>query len=212
MIDANKLLAKHRLVSDQVSISEVKVIIDQLNKTIENGIAGDVVEFGCYKGTTSLFLMRVLVEAGEVAKRKLWLYDSFAGLPAKSEADISGLGDEFKEGELAATKAEVIHNFVHANLPKPIIKKGWFSELAEADVPGRIAFAYFDGDYYESIKDSFRLCGNKLAPGATIVVDDYTNQRLPGVARAVDEWTADHRNLVQNYTVTDSLMIIHLVL
>ena len=212
MIDANKLLAKHRLVSDQVSISEVKIIIDQLNKTIENGIAGDVVEFGCYKGTTSLFLMRVLVEAGEVAKRKLWLYDSFAGLPAKSEADISGLGDEFKEGELAATKAEVIHNFVHANLPKPIIKKGWFSELVEADVPGRIAFAYFDGDYYESIKDSFRLCGNKLAPGAIIVVDDYTNQRLPGVARAVDEWMADHRNLVQNCTVTDSLMIIHLVL
>ena len=212
MIDANKLLAKHRLVSDQVSISEVKVIIDQLNKTIENGIAGDVVEFGCYKGTTSLFLMRVLVETGDVAKRKLWLYDSFAGLPAKSEADISGLGDEFKEGELAATKAEVIHNFVHANLPKPIIKKGWFSELVEADVPGRIAFAYFDGDYYESIKDSFRLCGNKLAPGATIVVDDYTNQRLPGVARAVDEWMADHRNLVQNCTVTDSLMIIHLVL
>ncbi len=212
MIDANKLLAKHRLVSDQVSISEVKVIIDQLNKTIESGIAGDVVEFGCYKGTTSLFLMRVLVESGEVAKRKLWLYDSFAGLPAKSEADISGLGDEFKEGELAATKAEVIHNFVHANLPKPIIKKGWFSELVEADVPGRIAFAYFDGDYYESIKDSFRLCGNKLAPGATIVVDDYTNQRLPGVARAVDEWMADHRNLVQNCTVTDSLMIIHLVL
>jgi O-methyltransferase len=28
----------------------------------------------------------------------------------------------------------------------------------------------------------------KLAKGATVVVDDYANEALPGAAKAVDEW------------------------
>ena len=55
-------------------------------------------------------------------------------------------------------------------------------------MPEIISFAFLDGDYYESIQDSFRLIENKLTPGAVIVVDDYANEALPGAALAVDEW------------------------
>jgi putative O-methyltransferase len=59
-------------------------------------------------------------------------------------------------------------------------------------VPESIIFAFFDSDFYESIADSFRLCDGKFHEKATIIVDDYANEALPGAARAVDEWLKRH--------------------
>ena len=201
MTDIRKLVTKYTLVSDQVSQREVEIVLAELDKVLGSGVAGDVVEFGCYKGTTSLFLSRLLRERD--SNKKLWLYDSFQGLPEKSSADDSRLGDNFHPGELKATKAEVVRNFAHASLPQPIIKKAWFSDLTDDDVPG---------DYYDSIKDSFRVCETHLAPGAVVVVDDYVNVSLPGAAKAVDEWRQRNASRIRSFRVQDSLGIITLVL
>ena len=120
--------------------------------------------------------------------KKLWIYDSFEGLPEKSDCDESVLGVDFKGGELFVTKREVKERFLRAGLPVPVIKKGWFAELTEADLPERIAFAFLDGDFYESIRDSLRLVTGRMVDGGILVVHDYTNPALPGVKRAVDEW------------------------
>ena len=69
-----------------------------------------------------------------------------------------------------------------------MIKKGWFSELTDKDLPEKIAFAFLDGDFYESIRDSLRLVAPRMAEGGIIVVHDYTNPALPGVKRAVEEY------------------------
>lgn len=205
-MNIQKLVNKYALVSDQVSKTEVIDVLTELVKVLASKVPGDVVEFGCYKGTTSLFLARLIKEHG--SDKKLWLYDSFAGLPEKTAPDDTRMGDEFKPGELMATKAEVIQNFRHANLPRPIIKKGWFSDVAGTDVPEQICFAYFDGDYYQSIVDSFHACAGRFAPGAIIVVDDYTNDHLPGAAKAVDEWRQAHASRIKKFVVKDSLAII----
>ena len=209
MIDIVKLVAKYSLVSDQVSKQEITIVLNQLQQVLSNDVVGDVVELGCYKGATSLFLARLLKEC--LSNKKLWLYDSFQGLPEKSPKDDVQLGDSFQVGELAATKAEVLRNFAHANLSRPIIKKGWFSDLTDADLPPEICFAYLDGDYYDSIVDSFRLCQNKLTPGAVVVVDDYTNPQLPGVAIAVDEWCQCNSVKISRFETRDSLAVIQLV-
>ena len=98
------------------------------------------------------------------------------------------MGVDFRAGELFVTKREVKERFLRAGLPVPVIKKGWFSELREEDVPERIAFAFLDGDFYESIRDSLRLVGPRMSEGGVIVVHDYTNPALPGVRKAVEEW------------------------
>ena len=79
--------------------------------------------------------------------------------------------------------------FLRANLPVPVIKKAWFNELTDEDLPEKIAFAFLDGDFYESIKDSLKLVENKIVDGGVIIIHDYNNPALPGVAKAVDEWT-----------------------
>ncbi|MDO4271622.1 MAG: TylF/MycF/NovP-related O-methyltransferase [Candidatus Saccharibacteria bacterium] len=209
MSDISKLVAKHTLVSDQVSQTEIIDVLTELDRVLADNIIGDVVEFGCYKGTSSLFLARLLLKYG--VNKRLWLYDSFAGLPEKSLADDTRLGDEFQPGELVATKAEVIRNFNHANLPRPIIKKGWFCDLTREDIPAQISFAYFDGDYYDSIRDSFRLCEANFTAGAIIVVDDYNNTHLPGAAKAVDEWRRANAKRIKSFVTRNSLAIIRLI-
>ena len=168
--------------NDQVSDLETKKILSTAKDCL--AVEGDFVELGCYKGDTSLMLAEIL----RGSSKKLWIYDSFEGLPEKKKEDESAIGVDFKKGELVVPKREVKERFLRANIPVPIIKKAWFSELADKDLPEKIAFAFLDGDLYESIKDSLRLVQNKMAINGVIIVHDYINEALPGVAKAVDEW------------------------
>ena len=98
------------------------------------------------------------------------------------------LGVDFKQGELGVTKREVKMRFLRAGLSVPVIKKAWFNELKDLDLPEKIAFVFLDGDFYESIRDSLKLVVPKMSDGGVLVVHDYNNPALPGVKKAVDEW------------------------
>jgi O-methyltransferase len=182
------LLAKHSLISDQVSKEQVKVILTELEKTLAQGTAGAVVEFGCYIGTTSLFIRRLLDALDE--DREFHAYDSFAGLPPKTTEDESRAGEQFQAGELAVSKKTFLQQFKKAGLQPPITHKDWFSDLAEQDVPSDIAFAFLDGDFYSSIRDSLRLVRPRLQRGGCLIIDDYAREALPGAAKAVHELLA----------------------
>ena len=181
------------LISDQIEYAELAVIIRELERALDDNVPGAIVEVGCYTGTTALFIQRVLKDT----PRPFHVYDSFAGLPPKVAADNSPAGEQFKAGELTATKAQLIQNFKRAGLPLPIIHKCWFEELTTNDLPELIAFAFLDGDFYTSIKSSLHAITPLLAPGAIIVVDDYQSEALPGAQKAVDEWAHQHNQQVR---------------
>lgn len=124
--------------------------------------------------------------------RRLWLYDSFAGLPEKTIEDASGAGQNFRAGELFVTKREVVEKIRRANLRNVVIKKAWFDDLTDQDLPHRIAFAFLDGDLYGSIKTSLKLVTPRLVKQGIMVVHDYNNPELPGSSRAVDEFLRMH--------------------
>ncbi len=166
----------------------MQVVLRELERVLSAGVVGDIVEFGCYVGTTSVHLAKRL----QGTERQLWLYDSFEGLPPKTAEDMSPAGEQFTTGELLATKKQLLRNLAQAHVPMPRITKGWFSDLSTDDVPPQVAFAFLDGDYYHSVKDPLKLIWPRLSPGAIIVVDDYANEALPGAARAVNEWLGSH--------------------
>ena len=188
-------MSKNKQISDR----QIKRILDLLAESLE--LDGDVVEFGCYEGDTSVKMGKL------IRNKKLWLYDSFEGLPEKSDADFSSIGEAFKAGELKASKNVLMKRFLHANLPRPIIKKAWFDELnPEQDLPEKISFALLDGDYYESIRTSLKLVAPKMTKNGIIVVHDYRNEALPGAAKAVDEFLA--RKPTWKMKVVEELAII----
>lgn len=178
----------HLLISDQVSVADVGLVWKELESIIHTDIAGAVVEFGCYAGTTSLFIRRLLDETGESAKREFHVYDSFEGLPDKHQADQSAAGVDFEAGKLMVSKKEFLNQFRTARLQPPIAHKGWFEELTPADIPDKIAFAFLDGDFYTSILSSLKLVWPRLTPGGVVLVDDYQRPELPGAERAVHDY------------------------
>jgi len=181
----SELLMHYPLISEQVDKGQVAVILTELQKVLEYGVEGAIVELGCYIGTTSLFIRRLLDALGQ--DREFHVYDSFAGLPPKSTWDASVTGEAFTAGELAVSKKQFVRQFQHAGLKLPAVHKGWFSDLTPDDVPEVMAFAFLDGDFYDSIRDSLRLVLPRMSEGGVIIVDDYAREALPGVARAVHE-------------------------
>ena len=185
--------------NDQVSKLETEKILAVAKDCLD--IEGDFVELGCYKGDTSLMLAEIL----QGTSKKLWIYDSFEGLPEKSAKDESAVGVDFKKGELLVSKREVKMRFLRSGLSVPKIVKAWFDDLNDKDLPDKIAFAFLDGDLYESIRDSLKLVKDKMAAGGAIMVHDYINEALPGVAKAVDEWVKVKKYNIVRY---ESLAII----
>lgn len=198
-----QLLKRFPIISEQVDMGELGVILHALEIQLLDGREGAVVEFGCYVGTTSLF-MRRLLDAYQFSG-EFHVYDSFEGLPEKTTEDLSIMGEQFIAGELHATKKQLLMNFRKSNLTPPIIHKTWFSHVPEKSIPSDIMFAFLDGDYFESIRDSLALVTHRLVPGAVLIVDDYSNAALPGVALAVDQWRRDHPSTCR---VQSSLAII----
>lgn len=172
--------------NDQVGAAETDFILTSAKHALS--LSGDFVEFGCYKGDTSLLLANLIKNTAKT----LYLYDSFEGLPVKSPKDQSPLGENFTPGALFVTKRELKLRFLRANLRLPIIKKAWFSDLVPSDLPDQISFAFLDGDFYESIKASLELITPHLVQNAIILIHDYQNLALPGVKAATDEWLKSH--------------------
>jgi len=179
------LLQSYPLISDQVSQEQLAVILRELETLLERQTEGAIVEFGCYIGTTSLFIRRLLNMYQD--NREFHVYDSFEGLPPKTTQDESRAGDQFQAGELAVSKKDFLQQFRKANLRPPVVHKGWFKDLVTADVPAPISFAFLDGDFYESIRDSLKLVLHRTERGGVIVIDDYAREALPGAAKAVHE-------------------------
>ena len=202
----DELIGRYKPISDQIGAEDMSMILHELLGVLERDIPGDIVEFGCYIGTTSLFIRRLLDRFADRRTRTFHVYDSFAGLPEKGREDDSAAGTGFEAGALAVTKKQFIHEFQKAHLMLPVIHKAWFGELTAADVPPEIAFAFIDGDFYDSIKHSLHLVLPRMQPGGLIIVDDYAHEALPGVARATEELIGTTR--VETGRVSHDMLIL----
>jgi O-methyltransferase len=186
-----ELLKKYPIISDQVSLAELQTILRELGQLLKANTPGNIVEFGCYIGTTSLFIRRLLDHYKQSDLRSFHVYDSFEGLPAKVQADQNAAGVDFQAGELFVSKKQFQQQFQRAKLRMPVVHKAWFDQLLPADVPKDIAFAFLDGDFYESIFTSLQLVWPRLAEQATVLIHDYKRETLPGVERAINDFLRD---------------------
>jgi O-methyltransferase len=167
-------------------------LLARLREVIANGVPGDVVEMGCHAGDTAVFFARMIEELDP--GRVLHLYDSFQGLPEKDAKDNPQWGEP---GSVKTAQKVVRERFAREGLRQPRIHAGWFAELAEEEFPAQVAFAFFDGDLYRSILDSFLRIYPRLSPGAVVCVHDFGCDTWPGVTRACEEFLADKPEKVE---------------
>jgi O-methyltransferase len=187
-----------------ISQDQIKFLIGLLETTILNNVEGDVVEFGCYVGESSKYLRMVLDHY--CSTKKLYVYDSFDGLPELSSYEENS---GWRAGTLKTTEQVLIENFISNGLKSPIITKGWFKDIPESSIPDKISFAFLDGDFYDSIHDSLLKIHKRLSKGAIIVLHDYERPDLPGVKAAVDNFiSSSNMNEWIVFKITDQLGVI----
>lgn len=183
-----QLLKEIPITTNMINQKHAATVLRSLEYVIYKGVCGDVVELGCNVGTTSVFIQSLIRCMNiEGNKKQFHVYDSFEGLPPTTEHDHS-VARTANPGDLKVSKEWFVSHFNELNLPLPQIHEGWF---ADQEYPDVIAFAFFDGDFYQSIMDSWEKVFPRLAEGAIVCVHDYGYPPLVGVKAACDDFFRD---------------------
>jgi len=159
---------------------------------LADGVPGDLVETGVWRGGTAIYLRAVLAAAGD-ADRTVVACDSFAGLP---EADAERFPMDVplrlhEHAQLAVGLDAVKANFARYGLLDEQVRfvPGWFRDTLPklATELDAIAVLRLDGDMYESTIDALTHLEPLVSPGGFVIVDDY------GGIEACRQAVTDHR-------------------
>jgi O-methyltransferase len=172
---------------------------DIVSKAEKEGIPGALVECGVAKGGCSA--MMALTSRYFGARRKLWLFDSYEGLPDPTVDDFKGekageIIGPLAKGMLVGTVEQVkdlMFNKCSVSEDEVHLVKGWFQDTVPGtkDRVGKIAVLRLDGDWYESTKCCLENLYDSVTEGGYLIIDDYGT--CFGCKRAVDEFLIKRR-------------------
>lgn len=164
-----------------------------VESTLRDGIPGDLIETGVWRGGATIF-MRAILKAHGVTDRTVWVADSFEGLPKPNDALYpADAGDKhYLVPDLAISLEQVQANFRHYDLLDDQVKflKGWFKDTLPKAPFTSLAVARLDGDLYESTMDALSALQPRVSKGGFIIIDDY--HVVPACKKAVHDYLATH--------------------
>ncbi len=164
-----------------------------VEQVLQDCVPGDLVETGVWRGGATIFMRAILKAYGDM-ERRVWVADSFAGLPRpdaeRYPADAGDTHYEFS-AQLAVTLEQVKANFARFDLLDEQVRflQGWFRDTLPTAPIEKIAVLRLDGDMYEATMDGLIHLYPKLSPGGYLIIDDY------GYAGSCRQAVTDYRRL-----------------
>ncbi len=163
--------------SDAVRLASM---VDALAAVDRDGIHGDIVECGVWKGG-NVILARLMSPL-----RTCWLYDTFDGMTEPDEAlDVKRSGeraiDRYNAKQATGMKwdavsvDEVRKNFEEVDLDPGEVNfvVGPVEDTLQQVVPDAIALLRLDVDWYAPTKVAMEVLYPKVTAGGFVIVDDY---------------------------------------
>jgi O-methyltransferase len=149
-------------------------------------------------GTSMLGAMTLL--GRQDTWRRVWLYDTFAGMTGPTDDDVSQWDGIYARQIWSANRdgdhnkwcfsplEEVKRNFLSTGYPGGQVNfiKGDVAQTLLQHVPDKIAVLRLDTDWYESTKAEMDILYPRLSKGGVILIDDYS--AWAGAKKAVDEY------------------------
>jgi hypothetical protein len=159
-----------------IGMKRLHSLREQVETTLHEGIPGDYIETGVWRGGACI-MMRAVLAAHGVTDRLVYCADSFAGVPPPDPTRYPAdrRRNFYKYKQLAVSLEEVKANFAAYGLLDEQVRfvKGLFSETLPTLAAERFALIRLDGDLYESTMDGLKALYHRLSPGGFVVVDDY---------------------------------------
>jgi hypothetical protein len=159
-----------------------------------------MVECGVWRGGSMMAAALTLLRLGTT--RRLWLYDTFAGMttPGPDDKDFQGRS---AADLMAATEPETSRIWgksTLADVQAALADTGYPAEQLElvvgpvestipSRIPDRIAVLRLDTDWYASTYHELVHLWPRLVRGGILIVDDYGDWQ--GAKKAVDQYFAE---------------------
>ena len=177
-------------------------LINAVKYAVRARVPGDIVECGVWRGGASMAAARTLL-GEETHDRKLWLYDTYAGMtaPGIDDRTVSDgraaqeiwLRQRRVDGEnnwCRASIEDVRSNMERTGYPQSQIRyiKGPVEQTLfdKSNLPDLIAILRLDTDWHDSTRVELEKLYPLLSPGGVLIVDDYGHWQ--GARRAVDSF------------------------
>ncbi len=162
-----------------------------------NRIPGDYCEFGCNEAVTFRMAYQGLHRTGDPLSRRMWAFDSFAGLPAPRSAADSH--PRWVAGDLSTSLEDFRRLCDAGGIPreKYTCVPGFYADtLPDATEPEKVAFAHIDCDMHSSAAEALDWLSSRMQNGMIVAFDDYfcaSTDQLSGERRALMEFQSEHQ-------------------
>jgi hypothetical protein len=205
---ADRAILEQALPFTMTGVARMQALIDAVRYVADRNLPGALVECGVWRGGSVLAMLLTLRELG-VTDRDVFLYDTFEGMTAPTEHDLSehdppaletwraarARGERAWAGMFASdvfSEDDVRDTVLGAGYPAERIHfvKGPVEETIPATLPGPLALLRLDTDWYESTRHELTHLYPLLVPSGVLIIDDYGHWK--GAARAVDEYFLSH--------------------
>ncbi|QSR88422.1 class I SAM-dependent methyltransferase [Methylacidiphilum caldifontis] len=179
-IDGHTMVGWKRLENVQACVETI----------LAEGIEGDLLEAGVWRGGVAIFMKALLYAYGEDMRRVI-VADSFAGFPNPRLEDREDrhwtVKNSAAEAFMSVSEEEVRDNFSRYGLldDKVVFLKGFFHETLPNAPIEKLALLRADADMYRSTMDILESLYDKLSPGGFCIIDDYA---MSSCKAAVDEF------------------------
>lgn len=179
-----------------------------LYKSVEHiatrNIPGDFVECGVWKGGSAMLAALTLQRFEPGSNRRLFLYDTYTGMPEPGERDIGARGERARdlwdksrngqESEWCFAPLDAVRkNMGSTGYPggQVMYVEGRVEQTLPGTCPDRVSLLRLDTDWYESTLHELTHLFPRLSPGGILLIDDYGCWK--GAREATDKYFLDHR-------------------
>lgn len=162
----------------------------------KNKIQGNLLEAGVFRGGACIFLRALLSVTPNESSRRVFVADSFAGIPSQRRSlpgmiedptetwtDRFSFGRDaveynFRRYGLLDERVTFVPGFFNESLPS------LFARPLDGEAP-KLALLRIDADAYDGVLDALTAAFPHLSPGGAVVIDDW---HLTGARLAVHEY------------------------
>ena len=180
------------------SFETIYAAYNNVKYIVENKIPGDIVECGVWRGGITQLAALTMIHLKDTS-RKIYLYDTFEGMPKPEDEDLDWDGnralDTWRTITLKGEKwgfggdiNSVNQLMLSTKYPKEkiFITKGKVENTIPNVIPKKISLLRLDTDFYKSTLHELNHLFPILVLGGILVIDDYGYYL--GSRKATDEY------------------------
>jgi hypothetical protein len=185
---------------------------------VKNKIPGDIAECGVWSGGAMLLAAFALRHFGDTS-RKIYLYDTFAGMPRPDAVDKRWDGadplptwekhqEEGSQWGFGGT-LEMVRDVMRGSAypeDKLIFVEGMVEDTIPGTMADQLALLRLDTDFYKSTHHELTHLYPTLASGGILIIDDYG--QFQGSRLATDQYIAENQLRVFLNRVDDGVRLV----